>query len=393
MNNTARKECQACGASKLDLFFELTNVPIYCNVLWANRESAQSCEKGDIRLAYCSKCGLIYNLAFDQAKMDYAQDYENSLHFSPRFQKYSDSLVNDLIHRYNLRNKDIIEIGCGKGDFLVSLCERGDNRGIGFDRSYIPRKDHQVSYQQINFIMDYYSEKYADYPADFICCRHVLEHIPEPLVFLETLAQTIGERRNTTVFFEVPNAIHTLRNLAVWDIIYEHCCYFTPLSLNNIFKKAGFTIYNTYDSFEGQFLCVEAARNHSQLIERDIASFINLGQDIAKFTEIFNHKIRNLQDVFSDIFDRGLRCIIWGAGSKGVTFLNLLNIRDVVEYVVDINPRKQGKFIPGTGQRIVSPSFLTDYQPDSVVIMNPIYEAEICKQLSSMNIYPNFINV
>ena len=70
--------------------------------------------------------------------MEYTQSYENSLHFSPGFQKFAADLADRLITRYNLRGKDVIDIGCGKGDFLKLICARGGNRGVGFDPSYVP---------------------------------------------------------------------------------------------------------------------------------------------------------------------------------------------------------------------------------------------------------------
>jgi hypothetical protein len=71
------------------------------------------------------------------------------------------------------------------------------------------------------------------------------------------------------------------------------------------------------------------------------------------------------------------RVVIWGTGSKGVTLLNVLNCGDIINYAVDINPRKKGMYVPGTGQKIVPPEFLQDYKPDVVIIMNSIYKDEI----------------
>jgi hypothetical protein len=75
----------------------------------------------------------------------------------------------------------------------------------------------------------------------------------------------------------------------------------------------------------------------------------------------------------------GRRVVLWGAGSKGVTFLNAFKHCGQIEFAVDINPRKQGLYVPGTGQKIVAPEFLKDYQPDVVLVMNPLYMAEIQK--------------
>jgi hypothetical protein len=80
--------------------------------------------------------------------------------------------------------------------------------------------------------------------------------------------------------------------------------------------------------------------------------------------------------------------VVWGGGSKGVTFLNMLKAQHQIEYVVDLNPRKQGKYVAGTGQKIVPPEFLWEYRPDIVIVMNPIYENEIRQMLNELAIEP-----
>ena len=82
--------------------------------------------------------------------------------------------------------------------------------------------------------------------------------------------------------------------------------------------------------------------------------------------------------------------VVWGAGSKGVTFLNLMNATDVITHVVDINPRKQGMFVAGTGQPIIGPEQLTEVKPDLVLIMNPLYKDEIANQVRSLGLNPRF---
>ncbi|HMN27972.1 MAG TPA: hypothetical protein PKE45_07435, partial [Caldilineaceae bacterium] len=82
----------------------------------------------------------------------------------------------------------------------------------------------------------------------------------------------------------------------------------------------------------------------------------------------------------------GQKVVLWGAGSKGITFLNVLGQYGEIEYAVDINPRKSGKFVTGTGQQIVSPAFLRDYQPDIVLLMNPVYLGEVQQTLDSLGV-------
>jgi len=111
-----------CPESEAILLLDMPGVPVHCNVLWPTREAALAAPRGDIRLTYLPACGHTYNAAFDPALMEYTQEYENSLHFSPRFQEYATDLANGLVAKYDLRGKDIVEIGAGKGDFLIMLC-------------------------------------------------------------------------------------------------------------------------------------------------------------------------------------------------------------------------------------------------------------------------------
>lgn len=87
----------------------------------------------------------------------------------------------------------------------------------------------------------------------------------------------------------------------------------------------------------------------------------------------------------------GRRTVIWGGGSKGVSFLTTLGLEDEVGYVVDVNPYKQDKYMAGTGHRVVSPDFLREYRPDLVVAMNPIYLEEIGAELSSLGVEAELI--
>jgi SAM-dependent methyltransferase len=373
-------------SADLEVFFTMLDVPVYCNLLWRSPEAARNCPKGDIKLAFDSSTGMIVNVAFDPAKLDYNLDYENSLHYSPRFQEYAQFLANSLVESHRLDNKDIIEVGCGKGDFLVSLCTLGDNRGIGFDPTYVPRAEHQLLGDRVQFIQDYYSEHYKDYQADLIVCRHTLEHIPNPADLLQPLRRAIGDRLHTAVFFEVPNGLDTFRRLAIWDIIYEHCCYFVSGSLEQAFAAHGFQVQQVKETYEGQFLCLEALPAGEDLASTEISveEMETLRRDLDSFTLRFNAKIEVWEQKLSQMAAEAQRAVVWGAGSKGVTFLNLLKNQDVVEYIVDLNPRKQGKYLPGTGQKIVSPEFLREYQPEVVIVMNPIYMGEIEQMLADL---------
>jgi hypothetical protein len=89
----------------------------------------------------------------------------------------------------------------------------------------------------------------------------------------------------------------------------------------------------------------------------------------------------------------GQRTVLWGSGSKAVSFLTTLGVHDEIEHVVDINPYRVGKFLPGTGQRIVAPAFLHEYRPDNVVIMNPVYLREVEHELARQHCEPSVYTI
>jgi 2-polyprenyl-3-methyl-5-hydroxy-6-metoxy-1,4-benzoquinol methylase len=380
------KQSLLCPSSTIIPVIEILQVPVHCNLLWPTKEGALEAPRGDIRLGFLPDCGHIFNLDFDPTLMEYTQEYENSLHFSPRFQQYAMSLATRLIERYDLRHKDLIEIGSGKGDFLKMMCQLGDNRGVGFDPSYVP--DEIDSDLPISFVQQFYSERYTDQKADFIGCRHVLEHIEQPSDFLAMIRRVIGDRTDTVVFFEVPNALFTVRQLGVWDIIYEHCSYFSPYSLAHAFQQNDFKVLDVRETFDGQFLTIEALpgatpSQHSSSLETEL---LRMKQDVEEFTQNYRRKVTLWQRRLQQMSQAGQRVVVWGAGSKGVTFMNILKTDGIVDYVVDINPRKEGMYVAGTGQTIVPPEFLISYQPEIVVLMNANYRQEIGQHLERLGV-------
>jgi 2-polyprenyl-3-methyl-5-hydroxy-6-metoxy-1,4-benzoquinol methylase len=381
--------CPGCLSGDVGVFFENRSSPVFCNVLWDDRRAAMASPRADIRLGFCPHCQLIYNVDFNPGLLDYSPKYENSLHYSNRFQQYAEELACHLVKRHHLYNKDIIEIGCGQGDFLALLAGAGENRGLGFDPSYDHTRASASTQHQIKVVPEVFSSAHAECPADIICCRQVLEHIAEPLNFLKGLHDLIGDRNETIVFFEVPNALYTLRDRGIWDIIYEHCSYFTPQSLAHLFFLAGFEVMEVGEQYGGQFITLEAKPSR---IQRKIPSHIKwtFGDPaglIEEFCRVYHQKTIEWNRTLAEMKKQSCRTVVWGGGSKGITFLNTLNVsHEVVPYVVDVNPFKHGRFLTGTGQEIVSPMFLQQYAPQSIVLMNPIYRDEIRQTMRKLDL-------
>ncbi len=391
-----------CPESEAIQLIDMPGVPVHCNVLWPTRAAALAAPRGDIRLTYLPACGHTYNPAFDPSLMEYTQEYENSLHFSPRFQEYATALAEGLVEKYDLRDKDIVEIGAGKGDFLIMLCALSGNRGWGYDPSYVPEPGYIAP--NVTFVEDFYTEKYLDQRADLIVCRHVLEHIPDPDAFIAQVRRAVGEQQSV-VFFEVPNALWTLQRGGIWDVIYEHCSYYSPSSLAHLFERHGFRVLAVNEVFGGQFLTIEAvpevgARGQGPGVREERSALepgtwnlepsdegvTALTETARAFAAAYAAKRDEWCGRLRNLAAAGKRGVVWGAGSKGVTFLNATGAGEEIVAVVDINPRKQGKYVAGTGQRIVAPAELADIRPDFVIIMNANYREEIGGMLAEVGV-------
>ena len=387
--------CPGCGAQGTEIFYELKGVPVHSVLLMPDRQTALNYPKGDIALAFCRHCGFISNAAFDPRVHEYSSRYEETQGFSPTFNAFARRQAQSLIDRYDLHNKDIIEIGCGKGEFLTLLCELGGNRGIGFDPAYVNERDHSAVKDRITFIQDFYSEKYSDRKGDFVCCKMTLEHIRETADFVSMVRRSIGPRPETVVFFQVPDAVRILRENAFWDIYYEHCSYFSIGTFGRLFRQCGFVVTGLWKDYDDQYLMIEArpGDRHDAVPFPEEEGPKELSLDIAYFSENCSRSIKAWKQKLDGIRRKGQRIVLWGGGSKGVAFLTTLGVNEGIEYVVDINPFKHGTYMAGTGQEIVAPDFLRGYQPDVVIVMNPVYREEIRRSCADMGLEPAILTV
>lgn len=372
----------------MEVFYEVKDIPVHSVLLMPTREKALTYPRGNIELGLCSQCGFISNLAFDPSLHEYSSKYEETQGFSATFNAFHKSLASSLIEQFNLRNKIVIEIGCGKGEFLTMLCEMGGNIGVGFDPAYVSERNQSAVKDQITFVQDFYSEKYTNYHGDFVCCKMTLEHIPDTAGFMRTVRRSIGDRSETVVFFQIPDVIRILKERAFWDIYYEHCSYFSQGSLARLFRRCGFDVIKLWKGYDDQYLMIEAKPGNGAVLdplpeERDLE---DVKKDVADFTAHIESLLKTWQGRLQEFAAKEKKAVIWGGGSKGVAFLTKLNVRDQILYAVDINPYKHGTFMAGTGQEIVSPKFLQTYKPDLVIVMNPIYCDEIRAELNTLGI-------
>ncbi len=370
--------CLVCQSADLDVFFDAGVQPVFANVLYDTREEAVAAPKGRIRLGGCPVCGFVHNVDFDPNLVAYAPGYENSLHGSPTFNAFADELSQGLVERHRLSGARAVEIGGGRAEFMGLLMKAGLSEGLVMDPS--SPDDSLVDSADLRIERRLFEAKDAaagEHPTRLLLSRHVLEHVEAPKTFVGLMADA-ARQVDAGLYIEVPNGLWTLRDLGVWDVIYEHCSYFTPGALRALMAQAGAET-QPQEAYGGQFLAAETGTVGPEAAF-DPAHYSAPTEEAAlraRFGETFAAIRSRWQDHLGDAAAKGRRLAIWGAGSKGTTFLNNLSDGNVILYAVDVNARKLGRFIPGTGHEIVGPDALKDAQLDEIVVMNPIYRDEI----------------
>lgn len=389
MDTPPAPTCRACGSARITPFYRANGIPTLDAVMLFSPDEAHSVPTGDLELGFCEDCGFIANLRFDETLVEYSDRYEATQRYSKVFSTFAEKLVREMIDRYDLHGKDLVEIGGGQGSFLIQLCELGDNRGVGIDPAYVEaRSVASAARERVRFLTAFYSaEKHGGLPADFVFCRMTLEHIAEPYTFVRTIRESLGDRTDTVVYFEVPDAQRVWDECAFWDIYYEHTNYFTAGSLANLFRRCGFDVLDTRSVYGGQKLVLEA-RPASDTAATTAAYLPALRESVLAFTQRVDRVREFWKTLLTDTRAEGKTAIVWGGLSKGTSFLTTLNISDEVAYVVDINPHKNNTYVPGSGHRIVTPDYARNQPPDVVVVMNPIYVDEITQELAGMDMHP-----
>ena len=387
--------CPNCGQTGLEPFYEVRNIPVHSVLLMPTRERALDYPRRDLKLGFCPACGFITNMIFDPTVHEYSTRCEESQNFSPTFSAFAKALARRWVEEYPIKGRTVIEIGCGKGEFLALLVELGVAKGIGIDPAYVPGRLKTSAEDRLEFIQDLYSEKYSHLTADAVCCRHALEHIWPTRDFMRMVRRTLGNNTNTFVLFELPDVFRVLKEAAFWDIYYEHCSYFTTGSLARLFRSTGFDVLELELEYDNQYIVIAGKPTNSETRsslpgEDDLPA---VAAEVQRFASRFEKIKAHWLSTINGLRGEGKKIIVWGGGSKAVSFLTTMGLTGQIEYVVDINPYKHGKFIPGTGHPVVSPESLKDYRPDVVVLMNPIYTEEVRRDLARMGLSPQILPV
>ena len=382
--------CPLCSSKHNLVFDRRERVPVHQNGRCESRQVALATPAGRLEMTGCLACGFVWNAAFEPDLLVYDARYENDqtcsgaflAHVALRARRVANALA-------DLHQPRIVEVGCGQGTFYSVMAETlGALPGpaAGFDPAWRGADgDGPANARLFRAYFDRSTAALAGGKPDAVISRHTIEHVPDPIAFLSGIRAASGGDGALRLFIETPCSNWIFDHRQIQDLFYEHCSLFTAANLAQAIESAGFGPATVEHVFAGQYLWAEAGLGRGGAPTAAIP----------RFDEWQSEKNRYVAHWRRAVADAGARgpVYLWGAGSKGVTFSLLIDPDgDALAGAVDINPMKQGCFLPLTAVPVLSPQGLPPAHA-TVIVMNPAYQTEIEAQVRAMGRDLDFLSL
>lgn len=305
----------------------------------------------------CTDCGHVYNRDFDYAHVPYSDKPNLMYNRAPIWSEHL-GRVRDLILESLPENPVVVEIGCGEGHLLRALSEaRPEGRYIGFDpNGSVDVADGKVEARRELFDPAVHLEECR---PDMVVSRHVLEHLMNPLGFLEKLAFCAGWlEMEVQVYHETPCIDRVFTTGRIADFYYEHNSHFTTASFTRMFEKSAGSVGRIEHGYNGEVIYgIGTLRGRKSAFAIEALQFRE-GAKVAR--ETIGAQLEGLS---------GKKVAIWGGTGKGAAFINYFGL-DAIRFplVVDSDRDKAGTFVPGAGQEILYRDALLAQPVDVMII-------------------------
>jgi len=371
--------CPICAATSLLPLFKSLAIPKYLLECHRSRTVALHAQRGELDFQFCLTCQFAFNAAFDAAGMDYAVDYEASRSSSAHFTNYLKQVAQDVVRICEMQDKQVVEVGCGDGQFLTMLRSLVPFTGYGVDPSTAADRIHPAC-ADLQFIRGTYRHHAFPRSPDILLLRHVLEHQSDPKAFLQAILPPSPTA--VTVYIEVPCWEWIVEHWQLQAFSYEHCTYFSRVALQRMLQGEGIASLKMTYGFADEYLQYYGQR---QAVTRfdELARQPSLMQKTVEFARRAPQIIAGVRQELTKYPD----AVVWGAAGKGTCFLNIVGLTyEQLPYVVDSNPRRWNTFIPCTGQAVIAPKQLQQIRPSVAFLSNPSYAREIRMQLETLGL-------
>jgi len=310
----------------------------------------------ELTVCQCSGCGLVQ---LSEPPVPYFRDVIRAAAVSKTLKALKTEQFSGLIDRYSLWGRKVIEIGCGKGEFL-SLW-----KGLGVEIHGLEYAHASVAACREDFLnvtqgyVDHIGYRLPNGPYDAFVLLMFLEHMPDPNAALRGIRNNlVGDAIG---LIEVPNFDMVVRNRVFSEFIADHLFYFTRETLEFTLRLNGFEVLEC-SQLRDDYVLSATVRNRSPLDLSDFnAAQIRVVLEIRAFIDRF--PVRSVA--------------IWGAGHQALAMISLSGIADRVAYVVDSALFKQGKFTPASHLPVVPPDALASSPVAALIVMAASYSDEV----------------
>jgi len=384
-------KCRHCGKELQHEFIDLYNSPpsnSYLNKSQLNEPEILY----PLKLYVCENCFLVQIDEYKKSNEIFNSEYAYFSSYSSSWLEHSKNYVNMITGKLNLdKNSHVIEIACNDG-YLLQYFKEKNIPCLGIEPTTSTAKVARE--KGINVLEMFFTTNTASKlkKADLIIGNNVLAHVPDINDFVKGLK--IALVPNGTITMEFPHLLNLIKFIQFDTIYHEHFSYLSLITVQKIFNSQGLKIYNVEEiPTHGGSLRVYAAHSENTLLVTDdsvneiIKKEESADLDNIKGYQGFEKKVHaikwDLLDFLVKTKKAGKSIAAYGAAAKGNTFFNYCGVKsDVIDFVVDASPHKQGKYLPLSHIPIVSEDVLKKEKPDYIIILPWNISDEIVKQLS-----------
>jgi SAM-dependent methyltransferase len=381
--------CRCCRSSRLHPLLSLGDTPL-ADALLAAEELGRPEPRYPLELVFCPDCTLVQILKTVPPQELFCRDYPYFSSFSDALLQHSRANCERLIEAERLDASSlVVEIASNDGYMLRHFAERGIPV-LGVDPAEGPAAAARklgIPTECTFFTRDLAQEWVGQgRRADVVIANNVLAHVPDSNGFVAGIKTLLRETGVATLEFPY---VKDLIDHCEFDTIYhEHLCYFSVTAVNTLMERQGLTIHRVeHFPIHGGSLRIYVS--HGRQRDPSVAKYLQVEReqgvtDLAYYLDFaarVKQTLGDLQTMLRGLRAQGKRIAAYGAAAKGSTLLNCAAIgTDLVDFVVDRNVHKQGKFMPGVHIPIHAPQRLLTEQPDYALLLAWNFKDEIMKQ-------------
>lgn len=351
------KKCIICGTELAGSpLLTCENMPAAAQFM-PSREQLES-EKGiDLNLYQCMGCGLVQ---FDCEPVNYYRDVIRSGGFNTTMAELRREEYERFLNTCELRDKKILEVGCGQGEFLQILTEF-PVKAYGVEHNYeFVEKAQSKGLNVFQGFAETSGTLFYNAPYDAFLSFNFLEHQPFPNEMMRCIYNNLKDGGYGLV--TVPSFEYIFENDSFYELMRDHIAYYSEDTLSFLMEKNGFDVINT-------------RRINRDTIEAIVQKRGKI--NISRLTENFKALKKQMQRFIKDRVESGRKVAIWGASHQSFTVISTLGLYDEIRYIIDSAPFKQGRYSPVSHIPIVSPDHFYEDAVDCILIIAPGYTNEI----------------